>query len=63
MGLSTTITVEVKSKMNLIDRIMADLVSENIVFVDNTLQVDINVGFIKVFDGEELHEELAKYKV
>jgi hypothetical protein len=63
LGLSTTITVEVKSKMNLIDRIMADLVSENIVFVDNTLQVDINVGFIKVFDGEELHEELAKYKV
>jgi hypothetical protein len=49
--------------MNFIDRILADLVSENIVFIDNTLQVDTNIGFIKAFDGEELHEELAKYKV
>lgn len=64
MGLSTAISVEVESEMDLIDGFLADLVSENVVFVDDSLKVDSDVGFIKVLDREELHmDRLTKYKV
>lgn len=36
LGLSTAISVKVESEMDFVDGILADLVSENIVFVDDS---------------------------
>ena len=55
LGLPTAVPIKIKSEMNFVNGILADLISENIVLVDDSLQVDTKMGFLKVFDGEELH--------